>query len=150
MYTYLKNIFKQPLRREVFVFGIGISMGILLGVGTYAYAIIDVDGDLLPGEDGAVIIGDSIAKAILSVNEALYFDDAGRVGFGADLSAAGVAANGTYINGGIRLVTGKAKPACTVARRGLLWVLQNATGTDDGIELCANQNGSPTWRRLLP
>lgn len=49
------------------------------------------------------------------------------------------------VNGGIRLATVAAKPACTSANRGTLWV---TLGTTDTLEICANIGGSPVWRAV--
>jgi hypothetical protein len=48
-----------------------------------------------------------------------------------------------HVNGGIRLYTSTAKPACSAATRGTLWFEQ---GTTDKLYICAQNGGVPVWR----
>lgn len=49
------------------------------------------------------------------------------------------------VNGGIRLATVTAKPTCTAAIRGTLWV---TLGPTDTLEICAQAGGTPVWRAV--
>ena len=50
------------------------------------------------------------------------------------------------VNGGVRLNTASAKPACDSTTRGTLWVTQGST--DDQVEVCVMVSGALTWKSV--
>jgi hypothetical protein len=53
------------------------------------------------------------------------------------------------VNGGVRLNTATAKPACDANSRGTFWFTQGGTGTKDAAEVCAKDGSDAyAWRTL--
>jgi len=53
------------------------------------------------------------------------------------------------LNGGIKLNTVTAKPACSSTYRGMFWVTQSAAGVKDVVEVCAKDAGDAyAWRSI--
>lgn len=53
------------------------------------------------------------------------------------------------INGGLRLNTATAKPACDSTHRGTFWVAQGGAGVKDTVEVCAKDAADAyTWRTI--
>ena len=53
------------------------------------------------------------------------------------------------VNGGLRLNTATAQPACDATARGTFWVTQGASGVQDTVQVCAKDaSNSYQWRTL--
>jgi hypothetical protein len=53
------------------------------------------------------------------------------------------------VNGGVRLNTNTAKPACGVSVRGTFWAVKSGAGVKDTVEVCAKDAGdSYAWRTI--
>jgi hypothetical protein len=54
-----------------------------------------------------------------------------------------------HVDGGLRLDTATAKPACSVSTRGTFWVTQGATNVKDSVEVCAKDAANAyAWRTI--
>jgi hypothetical protein len=80
--------------------------------------------------------------AIYSLGGKSYF--AGSIGLGTTTPEQKL-----EVNGGVRLNTATAKPACGVASRGTFWFVQGGAGVKDTAEVCAKDAGdSYAWRTI--
>ena len=54
------------------------------------------------------------------------------------------------VNGGVRMNTATAKPACDATARGTFWVTQGGAGVKDSVEVCAKDAMDTFgWRTLF-
>lgn len=49
------------------------------------------------------------------------------------------------VNGGVRLMTNDAQPACNDGARGTFWVVR---GTTDTVQVCVQGTGGPVWKTV--
>jgi hypothetical protein len=76
--------------------------------------------------------------------ERMRITSAGKVGIGASSPTREL-----EVNGGVRLNTAIAKPACDATSRGTFWVTQGGGGTKDTVEVCAKDaSDAYAWRTL--
>jgi hypothetical protein len=76
--------------------------------------------------------------------ERMRLTNAGRLGIGTAAPAAAL-----EVNGGARLNTTAAKPACSVSQRGTFWVTQGAAGVKDSVQVCAKDAANAyAWRTI--
>jgi hypothetical protein len=92
--------------------------------------------------DNATAIG---ANAAVSASSALVLgDNSVSVGIGTSVPTARL-----DVNGGVRLNTATAKPACDATTRGTFWFTQAAVGIKDSAEVCAKDaSNAYAWRTL--
>jgi hypothetical protein len=77
--------------------------------------------------------------------ERMRISAAGNVGIGAT-----VPTQKLQVNGGIRLSTATAKPACAFATRGTIWFTQGGTGVADTLEVCSRDAAAAyAWRSMI-
>jgi hypothetical protein len=95
--------------------------------------------------DGPVSSGVVPAKITFETGsprvERMVVTSAGNIGIGAITPAQKL-----EVNGGVRLNTATARPACDATSRGTLWVTQGTT--DDLVEVCAMVGGTLVWKIL--
>lgn len=77
--------------------------------------------------------------------EKMRVTSSGNIGIGATAPAQKL-----EVNGGVRLNTGTAKPACDANSRGTLWFAKGGTGVADTMEVCAKQaDENYVWKALF-
>jgi hypothetical protein len=89
--------------------------------------------------------GFSISNNDTPAGYRLVIDSTGRVGIGATAPTQAL-----EVNGGIRLNTATARPACDATVRGTFWVTQGGTGVADSVQVCAKDAAdSYAWRTIF-
>lgn len=95
------------------------------------------DSDIVPNSDNSLDVGVSgqrFKNAVFS----------GGIGLGIDVPISPVRLE---IDGGMRLNTAIAKPACGAGMRGTFWVTQGGAGVKDNVEVCAKDAANIyAWR----
>jgi hypothetical protein len=77
-------------------------------------------------------------------SERVRITPTGNVGIGTSSPAAKL-----EVNGGVRLNTGGARPACDATTRGTLWFAQGGSGVQDSVTVCAKDaSDSYAWRTI--
>lgn len=102
------------------------------------------DASIVPSSTATYTIGNN-AGDWKSINGTVYFDTSGHVGIGQSSPQQAV-----DVNGGVRLNTATAQPACSAASstEGTLWLTQNGGVSSDTLQLCARGTGGYQWVRL--
>jgi len=89
---------------------------------------------------GKFVIQDSTVGGLARVT----IDNAGNVGIGPTSPTQRL-----EVDGGLRLNTITAKPACTAGTQGTLWMTQGGSGVKDNLEVCAKDAADAyAWRTL--
>lgn len=100
------------------------------------------DSNVIPSASNTYKIGAS-SQLWQSVNDILYFSGS-NVGIG--VSGPGQTLE---VNGGVRLNTATAQPACDANQRGTFWVVQSAGGVKDYVQVCVrNASSSYLWATI--
>jgi type II secretory pathway pseudopilin PulG len=97
------------------------------------------DTDIVPNADNVIdvgLAGQRFKNAVFS----------GGIGIGAVVPIAPIRLE---IDGGLRLNTVTAKPACGAGTRGVFWVTQGGAGVKDNVEVCAKDAANAyAWRTI--
>ncbi|RMD59713.1 hypothetical protein D6833_11055, partial [Candidatus Parcubacteria bacterium] len=128
------------------------SQGVQIGIARVSAATFD--SNVYPNADRTFDLGVSNYRWN-SINNHLYFYyPSGNKFIGIDTA---FPERELEINGGVRLNTTKARPACTETMRGTLWITQNPAGTPDSVAVCvhdgtldANNVPQYSWQSLYP
>lgn len=100
------------------------------------------DSNVIPASSNTYKIGAS-SQLWQSVNDLIYFSGS-NVGIGTTGPAQAL-----EVNGGLRLNTVTAQPACAVGVRGTFWAVQGGGGTKDNVQVCVkNASGTYLWATI--
>jgi hypothetical protein len=99
---------------------------------------VAVDGAPTLGSTPGRVSFSTVPAGSGSLVERMRITSAGNVGMGTTAPAQKL-----EINGGVRLNTATAQPACTSAARGTFWITQGTT--DDVVQVCAMTGGVLKW-----
>ncbi len=102
------------------------------------------DSNLVPSSTATYKLGVS-GQIWNSINDLIYFSGS-NVGVGVGVSSPGQTLE---VNGGVRLNTSNAKPACNSSQRGTFWVFEAASNATDTVQVCARDGASVyAWRTI--
>lgn len=109
---------------------------IVAAIGMLVFSFVNIleaattfDSDIIPSIPDSYSIGAS-GQGWRSVNSILYFSG-GYVGIGTPTPTREL-----EVNGGVRLNTTAAKPACDATQRGTVWVTLSGSLIKDKVEVC--------------
>jgi len=132
------HILATAVGQGIWVLGDGMSPQLVFGDTSATYMTIQWMSGVTPyGLLQSYIGGTASGNLALQTG-------GGNVGIGTAIPMARL-----EIDGGVRLNTITAKPACTVAQRGTLWFTQGASGVKDTLEVCAKDAGNAYAWRLI-
>jgi hypothetical protein len=107
--------------------------------GARAIAMGYVDGIMFYANSAATTAG-----AVFTPTPRMAILNSGNVGIGTVSPGQAL-----EVNGGARLNTAAAAPACGATTRGTFWVVQGATGVKDTVQVCAKDAANAyAWRTI--
>ncbi|HJV66864.1 MAG TPA: hypothetical protein VJ550_14100 [Geomonas sp.] len=92
---------------------------------------VAADGAPTPGSSPGRLSFSTTPAGSTALAERLRITSSGNIGIGTTTPGQKL-----EINGGVRINTISAKPACNSGARGTFWLTQNGTGTSDALEVC--------------
>lgn len=129
---------------EIWLLAIALA-GVVLMSGQMFGAMVEAatfDSHLVPAVANTYKLG-AAAGDWQSINNTIFFSGA-NVGIGVASPAAAL-----EVNGGMRLNTLTARPACAASERGTIWVAQSSVGVKDTVAVCIkNASDVYTWATI--
>lgn len=109
-----------------------------------------------PGTGGLAISASSTAAEPGNLTEAqflsnshFYVAGSGNLLLGSGAASASDSGQALQINGGLQLTSTAAEPTCSASTRGTFWFVRAAAGSQDHVEVCAqNATGTLGWQQV--
>lgn len=109
-----------------------------------------------PGTGGLAISASSTAtepgnvtQTQFATNTHFYVAGTGNLLLGSGAASASDTGQALQVNGGMQLTSTAAEPTCSASTRGTFWFVSAAAGSQDHVQLCAqNASGTLGWQQI--